>query len=240
MNITNFRELGGYETTSKKHVKHGLFYRSSAIIFQTEEDRNTFMNLHMKTILDLRSDMEAASAPDNTVENCRYIHCSAIPIDTKNAGNFDFSALIKSGKLHYLVHYIEEIYKQLPFDNEAYRTLFNLIRNDQTPLVFHCSAGKDRTGFAAYLILKTLGVPDETIMHDYMLSNIYRKEENEKLLAQIPPVAGTDELLYVKERYLQLSIDAIMEKYGDFETYVFKEYGVTEEEILMFRERYLD
>lgn len=194
----------------------------------------------MKVILDLRSDVEAEKAPDAEVPGCQYIHCSAIPIDNAAAGNFDLVDLIQKGELHRLAHYVSEIYKKLPFHNKAYQVLFDLMRQEKTPLVFHCSAGKDRTGFAAYLILKVLGVPDETIMQDYMLSNVYRKEENEKVLAHAPHLTGADELLYVKEELLQSSIDAIFEKYDSFESYVFEEYGVTAEEICRFREQYLE
>lgn len=240
MNITNFRDIGGYETADGRHVKHGFFYRSAPIVFQTDEDRAEFAKLNMKTILDLRSPEEVAQTPDDTVEGCTYIHSSAIPFENEDGGNFDMTELIRKGELQKLAHYVIEVYKSLPFQNPAYQILFDLLREDKAPLVFHCSAGKDRTGFAAYLILKTLGVPDKTIMQDYMLSNVYRKEENEKILALIPNMPGADELLYVQEKFLQSSMDAISQKYDSFETYVREEYGVTEEEIHQFRERYLE
>lgn len=96
--------------------------------------------------------------------------------------------LIRSGALSNLKYYILEIYKNLPFKNEAYQKMFNLMLHDGTPFVFHCTAGKDRTGFAAYLILKTLGVPDDCILEDYMLSNVYRSEENQAFTRQIPNI----------------------------------------------------
>lgn len=73
--------------------------------------------------------------------------------------------------------------------------------HDGTPFLFHCTAGKDRTGFAAYLILKTLGVPDDCILHDYMQSNVYRSEENQVFSRQMPDLPGMEELLCVKEEY---------------------------------------
>lgn len=240
MNITNFRDIGGYETEDGHAVKRGLFYRSAPILFQSDAERAEFAALKMRTILDLRSAQERGAAPDEAVEGCTYIPCSAIPEAQMGGGNFDMAELMKTGDLSVLSHYVEAIYKNLPFDNPAYRILFDLLRRDETPLVFHCSAGKDRTGFAAYLILKTLGVPDETILHDYMLSNVYRREENEKVLAQFPSLSGAEGLLYVREAYLQSSMDAIQEKYGDFRTYLFEEYGVTDEEIAGFRARYLE
>ena len=97
----------------------------------------------------------------------------------------------------------------------------------------------DRTGFAAYLILKTLGVQDDCILEDYMLSNVYRSEENQAFTRQIPNIPGLEELLCVKEEYLKTSIQAIEEQYGDFETYVKEEYGIRKNEIAILRERYL-
>lgn len=239
MNITNFRDLGGYKTSDGLRVKNGFFYRSGPITFQTDADREAFSKLHMKTILDLRSIQEMEELPDETVDGCHYIHCSAIAMDVENAGNFDMAALMQSENLKQLALYVEKTYKALPFQNEAYQILFDLMKKDETPLVFHCSAGKDRTGFAAYLILKTLGVPDGTILHDYMLSNVYRKSENEKILALAGHLKDAEALLYVKESYLQSSMDAIAQKYENFETYLEKEYGITSDDVLIFRNRYL-
>lgn len=239
MNITNFRELGGYETVNGSHVKSGCFYRSAPIIFTDDEEREEFKALGIKTVLDFRSSNEREENPDSQVEGCTYISCSAIPED-KLGGNFDLPMLFKTGKIAQLTDYVKEIYRELPFNNKAYRILFDLLRKNETPVVFHCSAGKDRTGFAAYLILRTLGVSDETAMKDYLLSNEYRKEENEKLIQQMPQITQAGVLIYVMEECLQNSIDAIVKKYGDFESYLAAEYGITEEEIKTFREKYLE
>lgn len=240
MNITNFRDIGGYETADGHHVRRGCFYRSGPIIFANDQERDAFKKLGMRTILDLRSTQERDAIPDMPVEDCTYVPCSAIPEENMGGGNFDLVELIRSGDLSQLQRYVEAIYKGLPFGNPAYQVLFDLLRREETPVVFHCSAGKDRTGFAAFLILKTLGVPDETIMEDYLLSNVYRREENEKVLARFPRAAEAEGLLYVKAEYLQSSMDAIAEKYSDFEAYLNAEYGVTAEEIAMFRARYLE
>lgn len=240
MNITNFRDIGGYETSDGHRVKRGCFYRSGPIVFGNEQERDEFKELGIRTILDLRSSQERQAVPDEAVEGCTYVPCSAIPEENMGGGNFDLVELIKNGGLSQLQGYVEAIYKGLPFGNPAYQVLFDLLRREELPVVFHCSAGKDRTGFAACLILKTLGVPDETIMEDYLLSNVYRKAENEAVLAKFPKAAEAEGLLYVKAEYLQSSMDAIAEKYSDFGTYLNTEYGVTKEEIALFRERYLE
>lgn len=240
MNITNFRDIGGYKTVDGLQVKRGLFYRSAPVVFQNEKERAEFARLKIKTILDLRSSMEIKAAPDERIDGCTYIACSAILEESIGGGNFDMADLIQKGNLSLLAGYVEAIYKQLPFQNKAYHILFDLLRKGQTPVVFHCSAGKDRTGFAACLILKTLGVPDETIMQDYMLSNVYRKEENEKILARFPQAADVEGLLTVKEDYLQSSLNAVTEKYGTFNNYLSAEYGITETETELFKRMYLE
>lgn len=239
MKNTNFRDVGGYETVDGMKVKTGYFFRSSALSSFDDEDRTEIPHFHLKKILDLRSTQEAEQFPDIIPDGCEYIHCSAISFENEFDGNLNFTELIKSGGLSQLPEYIKEVYKSLPFNNKAYKIMFDLMLKGETPFVFHCSAGKDRTGFGAYLILKTLGVSDETIMYDYMLSNDFRREENEQIAAKLNNMPGVEELLYVKEEYLELSINAIKEKYDDFNTYLEKEYGITESDIKTLRDKYL-
>lgn len=117
--------------------------------------------------------------------------------------------------------------------------MFDLMKKKEVPFLFHCTAGKDRTGVAAYLILKTLGVSDEIIMKDYLLSNSYLKEINEKIVALSPQLSNIDDLLYVKEEYLLDTINAIHDKYKDFTTFLNEEYQLNEEDIKKLQEMYL-
>lgn len=240
MNITNFRDLGGYQTQDGRRVKHGCFYRSAAIVFPSDTDRREFEELGMKAILDLRSPMEVSQQPDDTVPGCAYIHCSAADTGNAQGGNVDIAQLIRQSFPQQLAGYLMETYRTLPFRNPAYQIMFDLIKKHQVPFVFHCTAGKDRTGVAAYLILKTLGVDDETIIHDYMLSNEYRKDENEKMIAMAGGSPALRELLVVKEAFLQLSIHSIQKKYGDFGDYLNAEYNLTEADIHSLRDAYLE
>lgn len=240
MKITNFRDIGGYKTEDGKYVKKGCFYRSSVINFKDEEDKAEFIGLGIKTILDLRSTKEAREMPDDEVDGVNYIFCSAIKEDNENEGNFDVVSLIKKGEFKEIVDYFDSTYDELPFDNDAYKKLFSLMLHDETPVAFHCSAGKDRTGVAAYLILKTLGVDDETIMKDYLLSNEYRKAENEYIIAKYPVLLKFKGLLYVREENLKRTIKAIENKYKTFEDYLLSEYNITNDEITFLRNKYLE
>lgn len=239
INITNFRDLGGYINEDGKQVKYGCFYRSGPIVFVNEESKQAFQRLQIKHIFDLRSSEEVHRMPDHEIEGVNYIHISAIKELGEQKGNFDFKSLIQNNEFYKLKDYMEEIYKQLPFSNPAYQLMFEKMLLEEVPFVFHCTAGKDRTGVAAYLILKTLGVSDEVILHDYMLSNQYREKENKEFLAKMGNFKGAEELLNVKETYLICTMNAIKEKYGDFKTYLKEEYQISEKEISLLKEKYL-
>lgn len=239
--IVNFRDLGGYVGYDNRQVKFGMLYRCAPVITKDEESLEALLCLHLKTILDLRSQEEALLAQDQTLPNCRYVQISAIQDDPTLHGNFDFKQLMQKQPLEALQAYMKQMYQKLPFKNPAYQAMFDFMKQGEAPLAFHCSAGKDRTGVAAYLILKALGVDEDTIMEDYLLSNAYRKEENEMICAK----AGEDKrklvmsLMEVQPSYLQAAIDAIKNQYDTFEAFLLQEYGITSSDLMILREQYL-
>ncbi|PHR62222.1 MAG: hypothetical protein COA43_00865 [Robiginitomaculum sp.] len=138
-------------------------------------------------------------------------------------------------------------YKTLPFEQKvSYAKLFESLADAPLPLVFNCSAGKDRTGLAAALILSALGVPYETVMEDYLLSNHYLDShaiQSNKGLAQLaaqlsPDVAG--ELLSVNSLYLDASLDEIRLRHGTLERYFHDVLGVSSEQIECMKTRLLN
>ena len=236
--ILNFRDIGGYETQDHKQVRYNCFYRSGAIV-SDEEGLSYIKQLNIQSVLDFRSHGEMEHLKDAQL-GWEYYPIGAIKEIGELQGNFDFQSLLGQVKPEELTSYLLKIYKQLPFHNNAYKKMFSLLLEEKVPLLFHCSAGKDRTGVAAYLILKTLGVDEKTIMQDYLASNFYRAQENE----QIGVKAGVlkEQVLYlmmVHEECLQASMDEIKKRYPDFNTYLFKEYGIDQDKLEFLRKRYL-
>jgi protein-tyrosine phosphatase len=122
-------------------------------------------------------------------------------------------------------------------NTERYRTLFAHLLEDSAPLVIHCTAGKDRTGFACALILHTLGVPDEAISEDYLMTNrYYRRDPNSgsDLPDHVKQVLGT-----VQPSFLDAAFKAIDADYGDLETYLQNGLGLGAAERKALEERYL-
>jgi protein-tyrosine phosphatase len=122
------------------------------------------------------------------------------------------------------------------------------------PTVVHCTAGKDRAGWASALTLRALGVPEETVMEDYLLSNDYLAESNAATLDQVRPIVASaqgvpedqvdlsnlEALLEVRPEYLQAAFDAVEEQYGDFDTYLTEGLGLDQATIDAFRDSLLE
>lgn len=239
--VVNFRDLGGYKTKDNRQVKYQHFYRSAPLAHLTKEQHDYVQNIHLKHNIDFRSASEIVNMEDETFEGCTYHHLSGIKdIEQTFKGNFDFENLMKSGDVNVLGNYLLETYKTLPIDNHAYKEMFKMIEAKGTPLVFHCTAGKDRTGVAGALILLALGVDEKTVMEDYLASNIYRHDENERIFATAKEHRATmEKMMYVYEAYLNNSLNAIKETYGNYETFFEKEFGLTQDKLNELRAYYL-
>lgn len=250
----NFRELGGYPAADGRRVKYGLLYRGGNLdTLQSPADRAAVQGWHLRTILDLRSAGEWAKHPDPELPGVQYRRVCAMRM--RDGSEMDFSASgierlaaekaayeREAGHPVHDFYWFSALYREMPFGNPAYHTLFTLLEQDQVPLLFHCSCGKDRTGIAAMLILLALGASRETALGDYMLTNVYRRqvieaslrgkspEERELLL----PVEGVSESMGAG------AIDAILERCGSYEAYFAAEYGLTRDRLQALRDRYLE
>ena len=238
IDIMNFRDIGGFVNEDGYQVKYGCFYRSSPILLDTSVKKEYFKKLKIQAILDFRSDEEVNRCQDDVLDGVSYFHKSAIH-DKEYDSNFDMGSLLKDDNANELSTYMKRVYVQLPFDNEAYKTMFDLMLHENTPFVFHCSAGKDRTGVGAYLILKTLGVSDDVIMDDYMMSNVYLYEKNKELIKHYKDMSKADEIFGVIKENLMFTMKAIAGKYGDFKTYLKEEYDIDDKKIEKLKHLYL-
>lgn len=246
----NFRELGGYVGLDGKKVKHGSFYRTGALAFvRTPHDKELLQSLGVRTVLDLRSETERDQLPDPIPDGAQYLAHSAMRSMDGGDMRFDLDKIFSGGAqgIQTMLEMVSSSYATMPFDNDAYRALFAQIRAGQTPILFHCTAGKDRTGVAAALILKALGVSRADILHDYALTNEYRTESRvqfERAYDAVLPREGRDELLTcilgVDVKNLEKSLDAIDAKYPDFGDYLREECGFDGEALAAMRKMYLE
>ena len=246
--LTNFRDIGGYRGLDNKKVKSQLIYRSGEINHLTAEDHQAFQSeYHIATIFDLRSDSERKERPNETFEGVTTVPIDILKAMNQSVGMDDFKA---EATQKHPDEYMLEIYQAFitnPSAREGYKLFLETIADLDSPFIFHCFAGKDRTGFGAALILSLLGVSDLDIYHDYLLTNKLRKKANNKLVETMAREGIPKEqlemfrtMMEVKYEYLDESFKQINEHYGTVENYVINGLGVSKETITKIQEKYLE
>ena len=168
---SNFRDLGGYRTADGRLVRRGAVFRSAHLGGLTDEDRTALGTIGVRTIVDLRGVNEAAETP-HRIEgvSCRIVGAHIEPgVGDKIRGAVENG----TASPHLMMQFLTDHYRDYPRRcAPGFRTLFATLSDGvHRPLVFHCTAGKDRTGFASALLLTLLGVPWQTVVEDYLRTN---------------------------------------------------------------------
>ena len=246
----NFRDLGGYKTEDGRALKWGKIYRSDDLHLLTDEDLKYLSKLNIKSVVDFRSDEERESEPDRLNPDMTQV---LLPIKfqpeevddetLKNLmKNLTFGTLDSSNLLRdFNIVIVKD------FATEYKKFFRHVIENNAEPIVFHCTAGKDRAGFASAMILTVLGVPREKVIEDYLLTNTYVKDhvDSEMLEIELKTFfrADTDNLRkinLVEERYIQAAFDTIDSEWGGMDNYISGALGLSEEDILKLKDFYLE
>jgi protein-tyrosine phosphatase len=242
---SNFRDLGGYASEDGRNVRWGLFYRADSLGQLTDDDLATLSRLGIKLVCDFRSAEEKAEEPDRLPAETPPT-LAELPIADESFSPAAFREKITSGELGDL-----DLRQLLIEGNRLFATRFapqyaamleRLSRPENLPAVVHCTAGKDRTGFASAVLLRALGVPLDTVYEDFLLSNHYSAGEIERTLWIIRLVSlfRTDPervrpLLGVERAYLEAAFAEIDAKYGSFDAYRRDALGLDDAETEAFR-----
>lgn len=226
----NFRDFGGYATADGRRVRWGCLYRSGQLCSLTETDQKQVAALGIRLICDFRRDSERESDPNRLAPDHRP-HLENLPIAPGNTANAMLHFAGEAGEVTEdgVARTMLEINRDFALaQRPAYRRMFDALLAEQGPLLVHCAVGKDRTGFAAALILAALGVPEQTILRDYLLTTRYLPAQEE--VARFVEKYGVSlpsqlmlPLLEAREDYLRAALAAIDEHYGDIATYL-REY----------------
>ena len=247
----NFRELGGYEADEGKHVRWGQIYRGIPTgLLTSDADRKLLDSLGLRLILDLRSEQEAEKMPDYVPDGARLVRICGLCLDDGKEVDFspeDREKLLE-GKPDEGRRMADAMYKQMLFGNKAYKELFRALEAGETPVLFHCSGGKDRTGVAAMLILLALGASDETIYADFVQTNECRRPELEKIWAEhAEEIAARPEqkkfyqgIAGVHSESVELVLSTIRSRCGSVDAYLEAEYGLTPARLMRLRRMYLE
>jgi len=226
----NFRDFGGYPTADGRQVKWRQLFRCGALSMLTEADHVLFERLNIGVICDLRRVDEAAGNP--SPQHPPFDVRLAIPIAPGSNDMLRQSIQDTSQSAEDRIRYMTEVTRDLARDHHAeYRVLFEQLLNTPAGFLLHCSAGKDRTGFGAALILAALGVEQKLIMEDYLLTNqaaCLREFMQTKMqvfygahfdAASLAAVGG------VRSGYLQAAFDEMIKNHDSLDGYL-EEIGV--------------
>jgi protein-tyrosine phosphatase len=228
-NLFNVRDLGGYAAGTGRQVKWGLLFRAGDLYEPSDGDLALLEKKGIRTIVDFRGEQEAAHAPDCKIATVKK--AVVLPLD---AGNMMDLGRVERGVSGETL--MEELYRILADEGRPqYREFFKIISDkENAPLLFHCSAGKDRTGLAAALILSALGVDRELIYQDYVLSHTCLKDKYRAWFEKAPHL---EPVMSVRRSYLEAALARIDQDFGGMERYLKTELGA---DIGLLRELYTE
>ncbi len=243
----NLRDFGGYATADGRRVKRHCLYRSGSLAHLSDQARHAFSELGVNLICDLRGDNERSGEP--TPAFPRPVRKLEIPIEPGDTGRLRELANQSEPSMSRRIEYMVEINRLLAREHtENYARMFEaLLELEEGAFLVHCSAGKDRTGFACALILHALGVPEETVLEDYLFTNEALDMDGYMmpLLLRHRPELPEDRdtllaILGVRREYLKAALDTIEEEFEGVEEYLRTAIGLDEAARETLRSRYLE
>ncbi|WP_438381384.1 tyrosine-protein phosphatase [Asaia sp. BMEF1] len=246
--VANFRDMGGYETTDHHHVRWGEFYRSAAPSGLTQNDYAYIDTLGIKSVTDLRTQAEQKKQPTRWQGVSPAFFPSEkpdLPSDMTDRSRLSTMSDTQAKAL------METFYAQMPdYYAPELKALFARLLAHQTPTLTHCTAGKDRTGFASALILYALGVPEQTILSDYAMSGDLLRahltpsfkaamadHQNGGAMAASPSMRA---MLNSDPDYLKAAFASIRKHYGSIDAYLAQKLAVGPQQLTALRSLYLD
>ena len=275
--VNNARELGGYPAADGRTVRHGVLLRTARLSGSTDDDLRRLKEVYrLAKIIDLRSDEEINGSPeiamftgstspdhDPTIEDVSYIHLPVLDMQkqmketdewARKNGIYPISGLLQmltvtmeSGFVGdgLYIRFLEDDCGKLSY-KQFFRELIGL--DEGRAVLFHCTQGKDRTGVAAMLILSALGVPEEVIIEDYMMTNIYNSNRIAKERKMLEALNGLspekiERYLMVMDKVSESTMTSVIahlkEKYGSVKDFILTELEVSDTEIDMLKDKFL-
>jgi protein-tyrosine phosphatase len=214
----NFRDLGGYIAADGRTVRWNQLFRSDSLAELSDADLQVLSKIGLRTVCDLRGEPEREHKPNRALLTSPTMH--AIGFMPHRGDELLTQTRNGSIGIAEIESRVREIYRRFVTEQaKAYSTLLGLITPQSVPLLFHCTSGRDRTGFGTAVVLMALGVPRSTIEQDYALSNRYRRD----LTFQIGGAVSSEVMATLTQAhpdYLTAAFAAIDEHYGSDTNYL--------------------
>jgi protein tyrosine/serine phosphatase len=236
----NFRDVAGtgagYPTRDGGHVRRGVFYRSNELQL-TDADADALARLGITAVHDLRSTREVEAHPDVDVPGAvwQHVEVAGIPMEMVDG-------LADTAAAERVMREVYDAFVRSPAARASYARLLTSLATGERPQLFHCTAGKDRTGWAAVLLLEIAGVDRDTILADYLLTNAVSSSTREKYLALIAEHLGPDKVavyeptMVVEPGYLRAAYDAVAADHGSIDGYLRDGLGLDDDVLERLRD----
>ena len=263
--IINARDLGGYIMQDGRRLRDGMLLRSAHLADATDEDLQYLSSIPITKVIDFRKDIEMNGKTDRMVPGAEYIRLeidasgkivSQATEDEKRlfTGNkqFDVKKFMVMAAFNPMAQRIaQQMYPNLTNDPECrkqFKQFFRLILDTANgAILYHCTQGKDRTGFASALILAALGAGRDTIVADFDATNRVYEEDVRQCCQNVRLMGGKENEIATVKSFLGANTDnfikaleSIDREFGTIEAYLKGPIGLTEQDILTLRERYLE
>jgi protein-tyrosine phosphatase len=239
----NFRDVAGvgegYRTADGRAVRRGVLYRSNELQL-TDEDAASLASLGITAVYDLRDQHEIDAHPDVRVPGAAWHHLEVLGIPMDAVRELETPSAATQVMRDVYDHFVNA-----DGARAAFAQLLRRIADTDGAQLFHCTAGKDRTGWASVLLLHVLGVGDDVIVEDYLLTNSFSTKTRKKYLSLVREHLGEDkvevyERVMVADReYLQVAYDAVGAAYGSLAAYLRDGLGLDDTVLARLRERLL-
>lgn len=247
--VNNFRYLGGIKNTEGKILKDSLIYRSGNLYRLKKNSFDKLKKMNITKVIDLRTKQEIAKEPDRLPKNVSFQVYSAF--EDKNNEMDNAKQLALKGKINEndADKRMIKFYTDYVSDNpEVIKEIITEILESKQPILYHCTAGKDRTGMITALILKVLKFDDTVIFEEYLQSNNLRQNIIQKRLN----LANTFHFVYpkldigvvektswIERKYLQSAFDEIDKQYGSMDNYIHQVLGISENQREVYINKFL-
>jgi protein-tyrosine phosphatase len=240
--VNNLRDIGGYQTSDGRYVKWGKVFRTGNLVHLNDEDMGYLADVGINLVCDMRSTVKIEGSPDRLPPGADYLH-TAIYEDEFSREIFPLMLF----RRHELGEALARGYRNWPDTGaHAYGRFFESLADPANlPAMFHCTAGKDRVGIAAAILLSLLGVPDETIIADYSLSNwvfddLYGEFVEADQVGRLGiPNEDVKIMLSANPEWIKRTLSFVHTQYGDAATYLRRAAGLSQSTIDAIRENLL-
>ena len=249
--IANFRDLGGYANEQGQQVKWGVLYRSGTFAHSSRADLQGLQQLQLATLIDFRSGGEKEEEPNQLPQPASF---TVVEIPTLDEGNKalvgEVMERVESGNFdgfdpdQFMLTANRQFATE--FTPQFRQFIHTVLDAGGKPVAWHCSAGKDRTGFASAILLRVLGVPQETVMRDYMESKQHALEARKNQLLLLRVFKGEEAadklaiMMGVEEAWLLAAFEEIDAQWGSFDNYVSEGLQLTDRDIAKLRNQLLE